>query len=122
MTDIKELTDKISALNAFKEQINTAIRDEQEAQVIYSKMITQADKAGARTYSSEIRGIKDQEHTHENKFRDMLRNMLCSVNEFERKVKEEQKKQVEEKRRKEEQERQRKEQESRRTGAGARRK
>jgi rubrerythrin len=120
MIDISKLTDQISALKTFKDQINTAIRDEQEAQAIYSKMTTQADKAGARSDSSEIRGIRDQEHTHETKFRNMLKNTEQSITEFERKVKEEQKKQAEEKRRKEEQERQRKEQESRRIGAGAR--
>lgn len=54
MVDISELTGKISALKVFKDQINTAIRDEQEAQRMYDKMAAQADKAGARTYSSML--------------------------------------------------------------------
>ncbi len=106
MKDISELTGRITALKVFKEQINTAIRDEQEAQAIYSKMTTQADKAGARADSSEIRGIRDQEHTHENKFRNMLRNTDTTIIESERKVKEDEL----QKRRKEEQERQREQQ------------
>lgn len=99
--DIKEMIDKISALKAFKDHINTAIRDEQEAQAIYSKMTVQADKSGARADSSEICGIRDQEHAHENKFRNMLKNTEQSITEFERKVKEEQRKKDEENRKRE---------------------
>ncbi len=47
-----ELTNKISALKIFKDQILVAIRDEQEAQRIYDKMMIQADKVGARADSS----------------------------------------------------------------------
>lgn len=90
MTDISELTGKISALKAFKDQILVAIRDEQEAQQIYNKMMAQADKAGARADFSQIRGIRDQEHDHENKFKAMLKNTEASIAELERKVKDEQ--------------------------------
>lgn len=100
--DTSELTGKISVLKVFKEQINTAIRDEQEAQRIYDKMMTQADKAGARADSSQIRGIRDQEHDHENKFRNMLKNTDQSITEFERRVKDEQRKLAEQQKREQE--------------------
>lgn len=90
MIDRSELTNKISALKAFKDQILVAIRDEQEAQQIYNKMMAQADKAGARADSSQIRGIRDQEHDHENKFKAMLKNTEVSIAEFESRLKKEQ--------------------------------
>ena len=110
MVDISELTGKISALKAFKDQILVAIRDEQEAQQIYNKMMAQADKAGARADSSQIRGIRDQEHDHENKFKAMLKNTEASIAEFERKVKDERR----QKEAQEEIERRKKEQDDRR--------
>lgn len=95
MINIKELMDKISALKDFKIQINTAIRDEQEAQRIYDKMIITADKAGARADSRQIREIINQERVHETRFSDMLKNTEVSIAEFERSVKDEQRRKEE---------------------------
>jgi rubrerythrin len=120
MMEIKETIDKISALKALKEQINIAIRDEQEAWRVYDKMISQARQARTSSGISEIQVIRDQERDHETKFKTMLRTTERNITEYERLLKE-QRNQAEEQRRKEEQERQRKEQEVRRTGAGARR-
>lgn len=126
--DTSELTGKISVLKVFKEQINTAIRDEQEAQRIYDKMISQADKADARvsgiiifrkeSYSSDIRGIRDQEHTHEGKFQNMLKNTEYSISAIERMLKDEQRKKDEERRKKEDDDRKKREDEQRRTSRG----
>jgi len=127
MTDLSELTNKISALKIFKDQILVAIRDEQEAQQIY-KMMAQADKADARvsgiiiyrkeSYSSEIRGIRDQEHTHEGRFRSMLKNTEDSISEIEKMLKDERRqKEVQQ-----EIERRKKEQDDRRKREDAQRK
>ncbi len=83
-------------------------------------MITQADKADARADSSQIRGIRDQEHDHENKFRNMLKNTEVSIVEFERRMKDEQRqKEVQEEieRRKKEQDDRRKHEEEQRKRA-----
>ncbi len=112
--DVSELKDKISTLNVFKEQINTAIRDEQEAQRIYDKMINQADKTDAKvygiiiyrteSYSSELREIKGQEHTHEGKFKNMLKNIEDSIRIIETMREDLERMKVEEERRKREEE------------------
>jgi hypothetical protein len=91
LIDIRELSDKISNLKLFKAQINDAIRDEQEAQRIYDKILPNADKADSRVkgyispsyYFSEVRGIRDQEHTHESKFKMILDNVERTINELE---------------------------------------
>jgi rubrerythrin len=101
MMDLSELTDKISALKVLKEQINIAIRDEQEAQAIYDKMTSLAGKARSASARDQIHEIRGQEHTHEIKFKSMLKDTEQSIIEYERMMKEEQKKQAEEKRRKE---------------------
>jgi rubrerythrin len=102
-----ELTNKISALKVFKDQINDAIRDEQEAQRKYDKMLPQADKAGAKFASSQIRSIRGQEHTHEGNFRDMLRNTEQSITEDERTLQEDQRRLADEQKREMEEQRER---------------
>jgi len=80
-------------------------------------MMTQADRAGTRADSGQIRGIRDQEHDHENKFKNMLKNTEVSIAEFERKVKDEQRqKEVQqeiERRKKEDEDRRKREEEQR---------
>jgi len=111
MADISELTNKLSALKIFKDQILLAIKDEQEAQRIYDKMMLQAD-ACARADSSQIRGIRDQERDHEYKFKNMLKNTEVSIDDFERKLKDEQRRLADQQRREQEAQR------ARRRGSG----
>jgi hypothetical protein len=85
MTDIKETTGKISALEALDTKLNDAIRDEEEAQRIYDSMMQQIDKVAntysgvysneIRTYSKDLREIRDQERAHVRKLMIHKRNL-----------------------------------------------
>ena len=96
---ISELTRKISELKIFKPQIESSIRDEQEAQRIYDILIVQADRittmdADMRSlnFNSKIRGIRNQENEHEGKLKLMLQNTEQQIIQSETMLKDEQRK------------------------------
>lgn len=123
-SSIQEITANIAALKELESQISKAIPDEQEAQRMYDKMASQSDKVASginiqshsseiRKYTSEIRGIKDQEHTHENKFREMQRNINSLLMQEVNRKNVEERKLTEERRKKEDEDRRKREEEQR---------
>lgn len=127
MIDLRELTNKISALKALKPQIEDAIRDELDAQKMYGTMMYAAERIealgrNAAVESSKIRNINAQERDHEKVFREMLKNTERNIKEYEQQLKDEQRKLADEKQKKEETARKKRDEEQRRAREDAARK
>lgn len=133
--NISELTGKISTLESLDTKLNAAIRDEEEAQRIYDTMMQEVDRVAStyssvysneiRTYSKDLREIRDQERAHASKLMINKRNLaslrgqeIIKLDHEKRRIEDERKKKENEQRRLVEQ--QRKEQEYCRTRTGRR--
>ncbi len=63
------------ALKELKDQIEKAIPDEQDAQIMYAKMTTLAFNAGMNDFAIDIDLIRGQENNHERIFRNRLKEL-----------------------------------------------